>query len=146
MTMVMEPLAPWLRDRDRYVSSGRTVRGFFPLADALVTDEAVTIHMDMPGVGREQLEIELENDVLTVRGERPFPYRSENGDRASRHIERGFGRFERGLRVPRGFDPGAVEASLLDGVLTLRIPKPERLKPHRIEISEEPRTLEGSTA
>jgi HSP20 family protein len=146
MTMVMEPLAPWVRDLDRYVSTGGTVRGFFPLADALVTDEAVTIHMDMPGVSGEQLEIELENDVLTVRGERPCPYRSENGERASRHMERGFGRFERVLRVPRRLDPGAVEALLVDGVLRLHIPTPERLKPHRIEISEEPRTLERSTA
>jgi Hsp20/alpha crystallin family len=68
-----KPLAPWLRDLDRYVSSGGTVRGFSPHADALVTDEAVTIHMDMPGVRREQLEIELENDVLTVRGDGRFP-------------------------------------------------------------------------
>ena len=49
-------------------------------------------------------------------------------------IERGFGRFERSLRVPRGLDPDAIEASLTDGVLHLRIPKPESLKPRKIEI------------
>jgi HSP20 family protein len=149
MTMVMEPLAPWLRDLNRYFSSGGggAGTGFFPLADVLVTDEDVTIHMDMPGVSRDNLEVELENDVLTVRGERPFPYSTEDGDRVSQRIERGFGRFERVLRVPKGLDPGAIDASLVDGVLTLRIPKPEPLKPHRIEIGGgegQQRTLEGS--
>ena len=51
-----------------------------------------------------------------------------------RRIERGFGRFERSLRVPAGLDPDAVQASLSDGVLELRIPKPASLKPHRIPI------------
>jgi HSP20 family molecular chaperone IbpA len=51
-----------------------------------------------------------------------------------RSIERGFGRFERSIRVPRGLDPEAIEASLSDGVLTLRIPKPETMRPRRIEI------------
>jgi HSP20 family protein len=148
MTMVMEPLAPWLRDLNRYFSSAGagTGTGFFPLADVLVTDEDVTIHMDMPGVSRDNLEVELENDVLTVRGERPFPYSTEDGDRVSQRIERGFGRFERVLRVPKGLDPSGIDASLVDGVLTLRIPKPEPLKPHRIEIGGDgkERTLEGS--
>ena len=51
-----------------------------------------------------------------------------------RSVERGFGRFERTIRVPRGLDPEAIDASLSDGVLTLRIPKPETMRPRRIEI------------
>jgi len=148
MTLVMEPLAPWLRDLNRYFSSGGTgTTGFFPLADVLVTDEDVSIHMDVPGVSQENLQVEFENDVLTVRGERPFPYRIEDGDRVSQRIERSFGKFERVIRMPKGLDPGAIEASLVGGVLHLQIPKPEPLKPHRIEIGgaeSEQRTLEGS--
>jgi HSP20 family protein len=145
MTMTMEPLAPWLRDLNRY-SGGPG--GFFPLADVLVTDEDVWVQMDLPGVTRDNLEIELENDVLTVRGDRPFPYQPDDGNRASQRVERPFGKFERVLRVPRGLDPSAIEATLANGVLALRIPKPEPLKPHRIEIAEAngQRTLEGSTA
>ena len=75
---------------------------FFPLADVVVTDEDVRVCMDLPGVGPDNLEIELENDVLTVRGEWPFPYQAEDGNAASQRIERGFGKFERVLRVPRG--------------------------------------------
>jgi len=90
--------------------------------------------MDVPGLSADTLEIELDNDELTVRGERPFPYSTNGGDPAVRRIERRFGRFERSLRVPRGLDPGSVQAELADGVLTLRIPKPEELKPRRVEI------------
>jgi HSP20 family protein len=90
--------------------------------------------MDVPGVSAEQLEIELENDVLTIRGERPFPYEDGEGEPTLRRVERSFGRFERVLRVPRGLDPNAIQAELHDGVLTLRIPRPEAPKPHRIEI------------
>ena len=132
MAMVMEPIAPWLRDLTRYMVSSEAAGGFIPPADVIVTDDEVTVHMDLPGVKRENVEIELENDVLTVRGERPFPHESEGT--AWQRIERGFGRFERDLRVPKGLNPDAVEASLGDGVLTLHVPKPAPLKPRRIEI------------
>jgi HSP20 family protein len=105
------------------------------------------VYMDVPGLNADTLEIELENDVLTVRGERPFPYATEDGDRSVRRIERRFGKFERSLRVPRGLDPDSVEASLVDGVLTLRIPKPESQKPRKVQIktgTSEPQQIEGS--
>lgn len=90
--------------------------------------------MDVPGLRADQVEIELENDVLTVRGERRSPYSREDGAPAAQRIERGFGRFERSLRVPGGLDPDAIEASMADGVLTLRIPKPATPRAKRIEI------------
>ena len=63
-------------------------------------------------------------------------------------MERGFGRFERSLRVPSSLDPEAVAAELVDGVLTIRIPKPEAVKPRRVEIkgAGEARQLEGAAA
>lgn len=153
MAMVMEPVAPWLRDLNRYFAGSGAPGAFVPAADVLVTDAEVKVHMDVPGVGRDHLEIELENDLLTVRGERSYPYDQEPGDRQWQRIERGFGRFERDLRVPKGLDPDGIEASLSDGVLTLRLPKPEPLKPRRIEIrtdessngGERPETLEGAS-
>ena len=133
MTALTEPFPPWLRDLNRFFNSEGTAAAFAPPADVLVDDDGVTVYMDVPGVGSDQLDVELENDMLTVRGERPYPY-GEDADGAARRIERGFGRFERSLRVPRGLDPDAIEASLTDGVLHLRIPKPESLKPRKIEI------------
>ena len=133
MTALTEPFPPWLRDLNRLFNSEATPSAFVPSADVLVDDDGVTVYMDVPGVRSDQLEIELENDTLTIRGERPFPY-GDDGARAAGRIERGFGRFERSLRVPGGLDPDAIEASLTDGVLHMRIPKPESLKPRKIEI------------
>ena len=62
-TMVMEPMAPWLRDFNRFVSAGNQGQ-FTPPADVLVTDDDVRVLMDLPGVSAEKLEIELENDIL----------------------------------------------------------------------------------
>jgi HSP20 family protein len=134
MTMITEPFAPWLRDLNRLFTAEGAVAGFVPPADVIVRDDGVTVHMDVPGLNPDSLEIEIENDVLTVRGERRPPAEIEDGDRTVRRIERRFGKFERSLRVPRGLDPNAIDASISDGVLTLRIPKPETAKPHRVQI------------
>jgi HSP20 family protein len=136
MTTVIEPFAPWLRDLNRFFGSEGAPSTFVPPADVLIDDEGVDVYMDVPGMSAERLEVELENDMLTVRGERPYPYGTD-GDRTTRRIERTFGRFERTLRVPRGLDPEAIEASLTDGVLRLRIPKPEQLRPRRIQVKGE---------
>jgi HSP20 family protein len=141
MSSLIEPFPPWLRDLNRFFTS-EGVSSFSPPADVLVTDDGVTVVMDVPGITADQLDVELENDVLTVRGERPWPY-GDTRDGAGRRIERGFGRFERSLRVPRGLDPGSIEASLENGVMTLRIPKPEQLKPRRIEIKGGQQAIEG---
>jgi HSP20 family protein len=145
VTTMIEQNPPWLRDLNRFLGSQGAPSSFNPPADVLVDDGGVTVYMDMPGVGRDQLEIELENDVLSVRGERPYPYGADNGA-TTRRIERSFGRFERSLRVPRGLDPGSIEASLANGVLSMNIPKPESLKPHKIEVkaADEARQLEGA--
>jgi HSP20 family protein len=152
--MLMERFAPLFelqRDLNRFLAPGGAA--YVPAADVLASEDEVVVHMDVPGLSADELEIELENDVVTVRGERGFPYGNEGngaeGGYAWQLIERGFGRFERVLRVPAGLDPDAVEATVADGVLTLRIPKPETLKPRRIQIAgaaSEQRELEGAAA
>jgi HSP20 family protein len=135
-TTMVEPLAPWLREFNQILHNQQQggVNPFIPPVDLLIDDDGVTVYMDVPGLRSENLEIELENDTLTIRGGRPFPYAREDGAGPVRRVERGFGRFERTLRVPAGLDPDSVHAELADGVLTLRIPKPETLRPRRIEI------------
>ena len=144
MTLFLEPFAP-LFELSRQVA-GEPMRTFVPAADVVVTDDDVTVMMDLPGLKADDVSIELREDVLTVKGERTFPYPS-NGDRRDwRRIERGFGTFERVLRVPNGLDADAITASMDDGVLTLHIPKPEARKPRRIEIAtgQNPTTIEGT--
>jgi HSP20 family protein len=132
------PLFELSRELDRMLAQrGTMVRSFVPLADVVVTDDEVTITIDVPGLKAEDITIELDGDVLTVSGERTSDYATderENG-RVRRLLERGFGKFRRALRVPKGLDADAIEASMDDGVLTVRIPMPETRKPRRIEVA-----------
>jgi HSP20 family protein len=133
-----EPFSPLFqlsRDIDRLFGRNGDVGGYIPAADVVVTDEHVTVMMDVPGLRVDDLEIELENDMLTVRGNRAYPYATDGERRAWQRMERGFGKFERSLQVPRGLDPDAIEASLDGGVLELRIPRPDTLKPKRVQIT-----------
>jgi HSP20 family protein len=149
MTALVETFPDWLRELNRVVGSSQgQLAAFAPPADLIEDEDGVTVYMDVPGVRAEDLEIELQNNILTVRGTRPFPYRTDDGDGTLRRAERGFGRFERSIRVPQGLGPDAVQASLNSGVLELRIPKPEQLKPHRIEVTaqeSQPQQIEGAS-
>ena len=127
------------------VSAGRR---WLPAMDLVETDDHFVLRADLPGLSEDDVDVTLENDVLTVRGERRYPYGTE-GQGVVRRVERAFGRFERTLRVLRGLDPNAIEAAMANGVLTLRLPKPESLKPHRIPIAggdEQARPIEGSSS
>jgi HSP20 family protein len=135
MALFLDPFAP-LFELSRQLPLNGT-RLFVPAADVVVTDDDVTVAMDLPGFTADDVAIELREDVLTVKGERTSPYASDtNGDqRVWHHLERGFGTFERILRLPSGLDPDSIQATMADGVLTLRIPKPEARKPRRIAIN-----------
>lgn len=126
MTMLFEPFA---------ALGGTALRAFAPAADVVASEDDATVVMDLPGLTADALEIELVDDVLTVRGERAFPYAGDEQGRSWQHLERGFGRFERVLNVPKGLEEDSIQASMADGVLTLHIAKPESRKPRRIAIN-----------
>ena len=138
MTLLFEPFAPLFElTRSNRTTPASAPRAFLPAADVLLTDDDVVITMDVPGLTADDVHIELVDDVLTVRGERALPYANE-GDGARKvwqRIERGFGSFERTIRVPKGLDPDTINAALVNGVLTLHVPRPEARKPRRIEIT-----------
>lgn len=123
--------------RDRALAGNGAVPGFVPAADLVVTDDEVTVFMDVPGLKPEHLEIELTGDVLTVRGERAYPYSTDHQESGRWYrLERGYGKFQRILQVPKGLDPDSITAEMVDGVLTLHIPRPEVRKPRRIQITK----------
>ncbi|MEA2407527.1 MAG: hypothetical protein QOE69_1646 [Thermoleophilaceae bacterium] len=142
MSMLTEPTTPWLREVNRLFTPAHAVASFLPPADVVVREDAVDVYMDVPGLNADSLDVELESDTLTVRGERRWPYGSQDG--AVRRVERRFGRFERSLRVPSGLDHDAVEASLNDGVLTLHIPMPRTAKARRVEIKSGAASSDGA--
>lgn len=91
------------------------------------------LFVDMPGVTAEQVEITLEDDVLTLRGERPPRDRQEGVTR--RRAERSYGRFERRFLLPDSADAEGVKARERNGVLEITIPKRAAALPRRIEIA-----------
>jgi len=134
MTMFLEPFGSLFETPRRRPLPVDRARTFFPAADLFASEEQVTLVMDVPGLRSEDVEIEVSDGTLRIRGERRYPYTSEQSGRTMHRLERGYGRFERVLQVSKDIDPGALTASIEDGVLTLRIPVPEARKPHRIEI------------
>ena len=110
-------------------SSGRR---WIPAMDLIETDDHLVLRADLPGLDREDIDIQVKDDVLTVAGERKTE-QEEKGEGFHR-VERAFGRFSRSLDLPRGIAADEVDATFDRGVLEVRIPKPEERKPTRIEI------------
>jgi HSP20 family molecular chaperone IbpA len=93
--MLAEPFSPLFelsRGVDRLLPRNAYRGGFLPPADVVVTDDAVTVMMDMPGLEADDLEIELQDDLLRVRSERRVPHGGDREARAWQRIERGFGK------------------------------------------------------
>jgi len=111
---------------------GSRVRRWVPAMDLAETEEALILRADLPGLGRDDVAIEVKDGTLTVSGERKAE--QEEKSEGYYRVERAFGAFSRSLSLPRGVDPDSVTAEFADGVLEVRIPKPEERKPHRVEI------------
>ena len=111
-----------------------------------VSDGDMVLTMDLPGLTADDLEIELVDGALSVRGERKRPQVAE-GTRWA-HNERAFGRFERRVKLPDGVDPEKITASMDNGVLSLIVPKPDKMVPRTIQIGSgsEQRQLETTAA
>ena len=103
-----------------------------PSSDIHETDEHVKIHMDLPGLNKENLDIQLTgNNTLTIRGERKF----EEVDKAKYHrVERFYGSFTRSFVLPSNVEPDKIMASFKDGVLEIVLPKMESAKARKITI------------
>jgi HSP20 family protein len=124
--------------------NGAAMRRWVPAMDLLETAENFVLRADLPGLSQDDVKIELEDSTLTVSGER----KSEHVDKQEGYyrVERAFGSFSRSLSLPKGIDADAVTASFENGVLEIRVPKPEERKPRRIAIAvgDQPATIEGS--
>ncbi len=108
-------------------------RRWVPAMDLVEDGDHYVLRADLPGVREDDVKIELDDNVLTVSGERKSQH-DEQRD-GYRRIERSYGSFSRSLTVPDGIDPERIEASFDGGVLEVRVPKPERAKPRRVAIS-----------
>jgi HSP20 family protein len=120
-------------------------QSWVPTLDVWETDDSVFYAYDLPGVPEDQITIEVEEGALTVSANRQREKRS-GGERFQR-FERRHGVFSRTVGLPQGVSEDSIEASYTNGVLEIRVPKPEQPKPKRISIggssgSQAP-TIEG---
>jgi len=112
---------------------GRTVAGApFPLVNVWSNDEKAVVTAELPGVKGDELDISVENDVLTIGGSRE-PEKIEEGETCHRH-ERGHGSFSRNVALPFAVDPEKVEATCRNGVLTVSLPRTQASRPRKVEV------------
>ena len=104
-----------------------------PLADLSETDDAYIVKVDVPGVHKDQVQVQVQDRQLSVTGEVPEP--EDDGGRRHHRRSRRTGRFELHTYLPGEVNADAVRAELADGVLTVTVPKAEASKPHKVEIT-----------
>lgn len=111
-------------------------RGSFPLINVGRTDDAVRVYVLAAGLSHDDLEINVQDNVLTLRGRRDAlsAERNDGGKRPCFRRERFDGEFVRSIGLPEGIDVERAEAHCHDGVFEIHLPKREELKPRRIEV------------
>jgi HSP20 family protein len=126
-------------------SNGRTQpQAWAPAVDVWETDDELVYAFDLPGVSKDKVSVEVEDNALSVRAER------ERTDEVSNErfyrFERRFGSFERTIGLPQGVSEDSIKADFKDGVLEVHVPKPQQAKPRQIEIGGENgrTTIEGT--
>lgn len=104
-----------------------------PRADLSETDAAYSIHLDLPGLKKDDVEISFHDGTLTITGERRHEEQEE--ERTFVRVERSYGRFRRAFSLPQAANVDGIEATFEDGVLSIVVPKAEEVKPRRISIN-----------
>ena len=136
MALLVKP-EPFTREIDRVFDAffGQTDQGrrWVPPMDLVEAEDHFVLKADLPGLAESDVNIEVQDGTLTISGERKAEH--EQREKGWYRIERSFGSFNRSLTLPDGVDPDRIEASFNNGVLEVRIPKPEERRPRRISIS-----------
>ncbi len=120
---------------DQPVSTARGTtlgRQWIPAMDLSEASDHYVLRADLPGMAEDEVNVQVEENVLTISGERRSD--SDQSSDAYHRIERAFGAFSRSLTLPADVDPEGVEAHFDRGVLEVRIPKPEQKHPTRVQV------------
>ena len=103
-----------------------------PRVDLAETEDVYLVHLDVPGMKKDELTINYQDGTLSISGERKFEEKEENANFV--RVERRFGHFYRSFELPKAVNAEQIDASYHDGVLDIRIPKAEESKPKAIKI------------
>ena len=105
-----------------------------PSVDIYETDGEIMVQAELPGVDRKDISLNLEKNVLTLKGERRFE--KETKEENYHRIERAYGGFSRSFSIPAIVDEEKIKADYKDGILRIALPKKEQVRPKQIQISE----------
>ena len=119
------------REVEKEQEQTRPMRAFLPTADIFETEDALTVVLEMPGVDRSNIDVNVENGVLMIEGRIDF---SKYEDLQPVYSEYNIGPFRRSFRISSRIDQDKIRADMRDGVITLTLPKAEEAKPRRIEV------------
>src|SRR5262249_45354707 len=128
------PFAEFARFDRKLRSDDRPSPAFKPAVDIYEGKDAIVVKAELPGVKVEDVSIHVENDVLTLSGERKLEKVQSNDQEGWHRVESTYGAFTRSFQLPKNVDAGAIDASMNDGVLTLKLPKRAEAQPRRIQV------------
>jgi HSP20 family protein len=109
-----------------------TSRDLMPNIDVTETDKEIEITAELPGLEEKDVQINLADNVLTIKGEKKAE--KEEKDKSYRLVERSYGAFSRSLELPAGVNPDAIKANISKGVLKVSVPKPAPAQTKKIEV------------
>ena len=119
------------REVEKAQEATTPMRAFLPTADIFETEDALTVILEMPGVDKDNIDISVENGLLTVEGRINF---GKYEGLQPVYSEYNIGPFRRSFRISSRIDQDKIRAEMRDGVITLTLPKAEQAKPRKIEV------------
>lgn len=127
LNRIFEPFARFAAGDEDLVSGT-----WVPPVDVAETQDRILVRAEVPGMRQEDISIEFENGLLTIRGDR----KHEKSEGVTWHrVERIYGNFSRSFTLPRSVDPEKISATYRDGILEVEVPKREEAKPKHIKIA-----------
>jgi HSP20 family protein len=114
-------------------ATGTSTRAWAPALDIAEGKDAYLVTVELPGVKLDDLDITMEDGLLTIQGERHFA--NDSSEEQFHRVERSSGAFRRSITLPAHVEADAVEASMEDGVLRIVVPKAKEAKPKRIQVT-----------
>jgi HSP20 family protein len=116
----------------RFINEPQTNRPWSPAVDIYETENELVLKADLPEVDQKDIDVRVENQTLTITGQRNFE--KPEGNKGFHRIERTYGTFQRSFAVPNSFDTDKIAATFKNGVLTVSLPKKETAKPRQIKV------------
>ena len=117
-------------------AAGGSANNLIPRIEVSENEKEIRITAEMPGLERGDVEITLEGNMLTLRGENQREREKDDKNQNVHVSERSYGVFVRTIELPQGIDPESVQATMSNGVLTITVPKPERTQSKKIDVRD----------